>query len=168
LIKRLKDKKKGTMSIPKYAYYTFPWRGDDEKVATTTTDLPQGVVIEKVSVVSRYGKADELELMLAMVLHLPAHLRSKVDRIFCDSEAGNVFTVMLHRLTTGSEITLDKEMAAWDKEAASEIGLRLEYTVLRCKGLHDGIVVRNSYQGAGEVRFEPNQRPSQPVEAPAL
>src|SRR5262249_9227437 len=92
MVKKMKVVKNDAIKRARAPNYTFPWRSrrsgvtvtggllaedeeanpnwrdDDEKVVTTTTALAQGVVIEKVSVVSRYGKADELELMLAMML----------------------------------------------------------------------------------------------------
>jgi hypothetical protein len=68
------------------------WFGDDEKVATTSL---KGLVVEGVSLISRYDKARELELMAIMVTGLPFDLAKRIKSIFCDSKCGVCFTVTL-------------------------------------------------------------------------
>ena len=68
------------------------WRGDVEKVATTS--LP-GLDFEGVVLSSRYDKADEYETMLDMIEGVSPSMRSKISSIFCDSKAGLCFSVEL-------------------------------------------------------------------------
>jgi hypothetical protein len=71
------------------------YRGDTDKVATT--GLP-GLVVGPTMVSSRYGSADELEDARAMLLELPARLRSSVVEMFVNSKGGT-FTVTIRDWT---------------------------------------------------------------------
>jgi hypothetical protein len=73
------------------------YRGAPEKVATTS--LP-GVIVDRVSITSRWGSADELEAMSAMVMALPATLRAQVTDLWCNSKATSyVVTVRSRNLS---------------------------------------------------------------------
>jgi hypothetical protein len=98
--------------------------GDDEKVATT---LFKSLTVYGVKLNSRYEKANELELMRAFVLDLPAPLRLSVALIFCDSKCTNNFSVVLRD---------------WSVESAKLIGRTIEASALARNGGHNGISVR--------------------------
>jgi len=68
------------------------YRGDDEKVATAGfNDLNvRGVIVS-----SRYQKARELETMIQMVERLGADHVGYVERIWCDSQVGCSYNVVL-------------------------------------------------------------------------
>src|SRR6266705_3363648 len=69
------------------------YRGDDEKVATTSIKL---LTVAGVKIESRYQKAREFKLMRDMVLSLPLP-QGAVQSIFCDSKAGSCFSVVVRR-----------------------------------------------------------------------
>jgi hypothetical protein len=77
-------------------------RGDEEKVPTTAI---KSLIIHGVTISSRYGKADELEVMAAMVAGVVPPLRSAIRSIWCDSSA-NVYAIMLDNCSnrTGEQI----------------------------------------------------------------
>jgi len=58
------------------------WRGDDEKVATTSVS---NLVVDGVVISSRYGKAHEFDCMAGMVRSTDEALRSLVESLWCDS-----------------------------------------------------------------------------------
>ncbi len=68
------------------------WHGDDEKVATTSlkTLCVNGVTIE-----SRYGKANEYQLLSEIIAGMSLLVCSSVVNVFCDSKATWVITVSL-------------------------------------------------------------------------
>jgi hypothetical protein len=68
------------------------FHGDDEKIPTTSLNP---IVVDRVTIESRYGKANELELMRRFVLDLSPHHRRLVARIWCDSKAMHSFSVVL-------------------------------------------------------------------------
>jgi len=68
--------------------------GDDEKAPTTSL---KALMVRGVKIESRYQKANEFELMRAMVLALPGPHREAVASIFCDSKAGYCFLVVLRQ-----------------------------------------------------------------------
>jgi hypothetical protein len=95
------------------------YRGDDEKVATTTVDL---LIVDGIRITSRYRKADELEVMLA----LPSALCRQIHSMYCDSKVSKCFLVVLRH---------------WDKFSAYTIGHELEIAAFECLGGHNGIFV---------------------------
>jgi hypothetical protein len=98
------------------------YRGDDEKVATTSI---RTLVVFGVSIVSRYDKADEYDLMQAMICALRPALREQIKSIFCDSKA-DCFSVILRN---------------WRVGIAHAIGYEIEATVIARCGGHNGIFV---------------------------
>jgi hypothetical protein len=100
------------------------WRGDDEKVATTSIDL---LIVHGVEITSRYKKAHEFELMRSMILALPLQ-QGAVQSIFCDSKAGRCFSVVLRR-------------HHWNAGLARAIGDHLERAAMAYGGGHNGITV---------------------------
>jgi hypothetical protein len=82
-------------------------------------------VVHGISIISRYGKIGELDLMAHAVVALPLDARAIVATMYCDSSRGTSLAVALSR---------------WDHRLARQIGVTLERTALRCGG-HDGIVV---------------------------
>jgi hypothetical protein len=58
--------------------------GDSEKVATTSI---RTLVVFGVDIVSRYNKAEEYELMQAMICALRPAMREQIKSIFCDSKS---------------------------------------------------------------------------------
>lgn len=76
------------------------YRGDREKVRTSAITALEW---EGVALISRYGKADEYELMIDMVEAIKARACS-VAHIFCDSKAGSTFDVMVKSPSTLAEI----------------------------------------------------------------
>jgi hypothetical protein len=101
------------------------WRGDDEKVPTTSL---QALTLCGVKIESRYRKAHEFELMRAMVLALTTLEREAVQLISCDSKASYVFDVSVRR-------------GAWDALLAGIIGRRLEAVAVARNSGHNGIRV---------------------------
>jgi hypothetical protein len=65
---------------------------DDEKVATTSLDH---LIVRGVTITSRYQKADELDLMRALILALPPPFYILVKSIWCDSKASCCYSVVL-------------------------------------------------------------------------
>jgi hypothetical protein len=98
------------------------YRGDDEKVATTSI---RTLVVFGVDIVSRYNKADEYDLMQAMICALRPALREQIESIFCDSKA-YCFSVTLRN---------------WRDDIAHAIGCELEATAIARCGGHNGIFV---------------------------
>lgn len=66
------------------------WRGDTEKVASTSIPFVEykGVRLE-----SRYQQADEFEIMSSGVDALPAAYLKRVVSVFCDSKATYCYTL---------------------------------------------------------------------------
>lgn len=98
------------------------WRGDDEKVATTSLS---SMVVNGILLNSRYGKADEYEEMAAIADALPAHMAGRVHSIFRDSQSGH---------TTVS-------MPAWDRDLALCIGHLMEEVCISLQEGHGGITL---------------------------
>jgi hypothetical protein len=105
------------------------WRGDDEKVSTTSLKY---VVFEGVVLSSRYDKAAEYETMLDMIEGVDPDLRGKVKSIFCDSKAGLCYAVELYPCTTGE---------------AKIIGDHLDRESINNSGWHNGIYLTGSAGG---------------------
>jgi hypothetical protein len=122
------------------------WRGDDEKVPTTSLEA---LTVHGVKIESRYRKAREFELMRAMVLTLTTLEREAVQSIFCDSKAGSCFSVILRR-------------DLWNTRLARFIGDHFEKAAFAYNGGHNGITV-SAYDGDSlfgsqhlRVEFDPN------------
>jgi hypothetical protein len=107
------------------------WRGDDEKVPTTSLEA---LTVHGVKIESRYRKAREFELMRDMVLALTTLERESVQSIFCDSKASYVFDVSVRP-------------GACDALLAGIIGRRLEAVALARNGGHNGIRVFSERDG---------------------
>jgi hypothetical protein len=88
------------MIIPKYepefiaAEAKRLWRGDDEKVPTTSL---QEVQFRGVRLDSRYQKAHEFETMIAVVSKLDAAEIAVIDSMWCNSKAQSCYEVRLKR-----------------------------------------------------------------------
>jgi len=90
--------------------------GDEEKVPTTSlTEL----VVEGVILSSRYGKADELELMSSVVRALPAELVALIYSIWCDSKACACYSVSLNRCAPDQSEILAEQLDYWFCELSS-------------------------------------------------
>src|SRR3954463_7017659 len=96
------------------------YRGDDEKVATTSI---QRAVLDGIEITSRYQKAHELETMIRMLENVRPEWRRQIASMWCDSKAGACYEVHLRR---------------WDENLAQAIGRSLE----QASGGHNGIYVR--------------------------
>ncbi|GAA0777551.1 hypothetical protein GCM10009434_28570 [Brevundimonas olei] len=83
--------------------------GDDEKVPTTTVG---DVTVDGVSISSRYDKAHELQVMVAVVSGLSQSDRSLVDSVFCDSKAQACYSVELNPCSRSQAETLAKNFEA--------------------------------------------------------
>jgi hypothetical protein len=114
------------------------YRGDTDKVATTT--LP-GLMVCGVDIISRYGKADELEAMRAMVLALPAQLRAEVAEVWCDSKASHCYTVTVRR---------------WS--VAKAVAQRMDAAAAIVRGGHNGIEVRLPAGSDLHISVDPDWR----------
>ena len=106
------------------------WRGDDEKVATTSIEV---LIVHGVEITSRYKKAYEFELMRSMILALPVEQCRAVRSIFCDSKAGRCFSVVLRP-------------DPWNEGLARAIGSLLQEVAVTYGGGHNGITV-SAYDG---------------------
>lgn len=95
--------------------------GYDEKIPTTTIS---NLVVDRVSVTSRYQKAHELELMQDVLLALPDLLRREIASIDCDSQATFTFSVILR----GS-----------NRNTAGKVGTALHENLMQQNGGHNGI-----------------------------
>jgi hypothetical protein len=115
------------------------YRGDEDKVATTAV---RKLMVDQSEIISRYDKADELEVMRAMAQGLPASVRRHVRSIFCDSKASACYTVT---------------MAPWDPVLAEVIGWMLDLLALACDGGHNGIWVKGDTDGQ-QVIIDPHWR----------
>jgi len=98
------------------------WRGDEEKVATTSIEV---LIVHGVEITSRYQKAYEFELMRDMILAMPRPCGA-LKSIFCDSKASRCFSVVLRY---------------WDADLARAIGAHLEKAATAYGGGHNGISV---------------------------
>jgi hypothetical protein len=68
------------------------WRGNTEKVATTSL---KSLDVHGVTISSRYEKADEMEAMVNMVDGVDPLHRRYIESIWCDSKAGFCYSVTL-------------------------------------------------------------------------
>lgn len=111
------------------------WRGDTEKVPTTSV---KGVEVEGVALSSRYDKADEYEAMVSMVETVSAILRKKIKTIFCDSKAQCCYSVELHPCS---------------QREAEEIAYQLSHGANERHGGHNGIYVSGA--AGGQIVVDP-------------
>jgi hypothetical protein len=80
------------------------YRGDDEKVATAGFN---NLNVRGVIIYSRYQKAHELETMIQMVMRLQADRIGYVERIWCDSQAGCSYNVVLRHKNLPDSLVRD-------------------------------------------------------------
>lgn len=99
------------------------YKGDTEKVPTTTVN---DILVNGVSLHSRYMKAAELKTMQTVVLDLPQEMIGRIASITCDSKASDTYEVKLR---------------VWNKHAAKEIGGAMENILLRVRNGHNGIAL---------------------------
>jgi hypothetical protein len=97
------------------------YRGDPEKVATTS--VPE-LMYRGVAITSRYGKADELETMAAMLDGISPDLWRYIDTLSCNSRIGNSYFVGLRRCNPSH---------------GREIGAQLADFITAYKGGYNGI-----------------------------
>jgi len=102
------------------------WRGDDEKVATTSI---KHLDLDGVTISSRYDKADEYEMMASMIEGVAPHLRSLIESLWCDSKATACYSVTLRPCSLAQ---------------AREIGRQLEEACLKYGSGHNGITVEGT------------------------
>jgi hypothetical protein len=107
--------------------------GDMDKVATTGIKV---MVVDGVEISSRYNKAHEMEAMREMIQTLPREVSRIIRRFWCNSKAGNTYTV-----------TIDDR---YPRNIAMAIGHALE----EASGGHNGIWIENSKRQLGVI--EPN------------
>ncbi|MDB5535043.1 MAG: hypothetical protein JWO28_3358 [Hyphomicrobiales bacterium] len=113
------------------------WRGDSEKVATTTI---QGLEWLGVELSSRYDKADEYETMLNMIEDVSDNLVGRVETIFCDSKA-NVYSVKFRQCNLAQ---------------AKVLGEQLNNSFYTRNCWHNGLFVTGAH--GGELFFQPGHR----------
>jgi hypothetical protein len=109
--------------------------GCADKVATTSLD--------RAELTSRYGQADELEVMRAMVMALGLAAFA-VDSIYCDSMATHSYTAVIRDW-------------AWRSDVVDHIMRKLEAAAFRERGGHNGITVTadvGSCSGCSERRVD--------------
>jgi hypothetical protein len=106
------------------------WRGDTEKVATTSV---KGVQVDGVALSSRYDKAEEYEVMVAMVDGVAPELRSKIASVFCDSKAQACYSV---------------ELRPCSRRQAEAIAQHLGSAANRLQGGHNGIYLNGPAGGS--------------------
>lgn len=111
------------------------WRGDTEKVPTTSV---KGVDIDGVALCSRYGKAHEYEAMVFMVEAVSKDLRAKINSVFCDSKAECCYAV---------------ELRPCSRAEAEEIGHQLAHAANERHGGHNGIYLNGA--AGGEIFIDP-------------
>ncbi|MFT3940256.1 hypothetical protein [Rhodopseudomonas sp.] len=93
-------------------------RGDLEKTSITSLKA------FGVSLSSRFGKAEEYQLMTQMLNEVPALLRRSIEEIYCDSKASLCFTVYLQ---------------SDDEEEGQITTEHLAAACVKTKGGHNGI-----------------------------
>jgi hypothetical protein len=72
-----------------------------EKAADTSAKL---ITVDGVTVVSRYGKADEILLMTKVLLTLSTYERAVITQLFCDSKAMSCYSASLRSRFDRSEV----------------------------------------------------------------
>jgi hypothetical protein len=118
--------------------------GDDEKVATTSLDH---LIVRGVNITSRYQKADELDLMRALVLALPSPFCGMVESIWCDSKACCCYSVVLREWLSARAFS----------SAAEIIGSCLETTLRSMRPFgHNGIDISDAKQFDRSIYLNPN------------
>lgn len=100
------------------------FRGDTEKVATTSFGR---IDLDGVEIRSRYGKADEIDLMGAMVTAVSRANRRLIRSIFCDSKASHSFEIHL---------------TACGRHVAQAVADTMAAVCIRLCGGHNDILVR--------------------------
>jgi len=134
------------MKIPRYSpailkQMAGPRGGDLEKVPTTPI---RELVINGVSIDSRYQKADELEIMCGMILSLPGTMPDGIKQIWCDSKANNCYTVSLRK---------------WDQMTAEQCATLIhDYAMEHPPYGHNGIEVQgpDNWKAPTHVWLDPD------------
>jgi hypothetical protein len=103
---------------------------DDSKIPTSSI---RSLDVLGTEISSRYGQANELELMRDIIIGLPHNVRPRIASIWCDSKATWTFTV---------------ELRAWDAAFARQLGKTLEGMLLERNGGHNGIDIQHGAQCA--------------------
>jgi hypothetical protein len=119
--------------------------GDDEKVATTSLDH---LIVRGVNITSRYQKADELDLMRALILALPPPFFGMVKSIWCDSKASCCYSVVLRERFSSPAVF---------PSAAEIIGACLETTLKSMRPFgHNGIDISVAKHFERSIYLNPN------------
>jgi hypothetical protein len=66
------------------------WRGDHEKVRTTSL---KSLKVRGVELTSRYGKAEEFETMAAVLSLMPYYVVEGIKSVFCNSKTGSNYSI---------------------------------------------------------------------------
>jgi hypothetical protein len=112
------------------------WHGDPDKVPTTSLRSP--LLVDGITIISRYNNAHEFELMIEMVWSLSPLCRALLKSIFRDSKCG----------------TLTVELRNWNEDVARIIGERLDYVLVDIDGGHSGLWMTSpSKEGFGGDKF---------------
>ena len=120
------------------------YRGDDEKVATTSINH---LIVCGVKITSRYQKAVELDLMRALILALPSPFCGMVESIWCDSKACCCYSVVLREWLSSRAFS----------SAAEIIGSCLETTLRSMRPFgHNGIDISDAKQFDRAIYLNPN------------
>jgi hypothetical protein len=118
--------------------------GDDEKVPTTSLEI---LTVRGVNITSRYQKADELELMRAVILALPSPFCGMVKSIWCDSKACCCYSVVLREWLSSRAFS----------SAAEIIGSCLETTLKSMRPFgHNGIDISDARRFDRSIYLNPN------------
>lgn len=99
------------------------WPKGHEKRGNAISDE---IVIEGITLSSRYSHGHELELLRAVIFDLSSEHRSKIDVLDCDSKSTASFLCRLKK---------------WNDSEAAEIGAALENSLFSRLGGHNGIAV---------------------------
>ena len=106
------------------------YRGDDEKVATTSI---RNLNIRGVSISSRYDKADELNLLSAVVEAMPEQAVVLIDSLWCDSKAQAYYNGTLR---------------ACSRAEAEAVAAALEHHICELSSGHNGISLDGAAGGS--------------------
>ena len=85
------------------------WRGNTEKVATTSI---REWLVDQIAITSRYRKANELEIMAEMVEGISSNLKVFVESLYCDSKVSACYTITLRQCTKAQAQKIVNEVEA--------------------------------------------------------
>jgi hypothetical protein len=116
------------------------WRGDDEKVATTSI---RDLVIHGVEISSRYSNADELEVMAQIIERTEPAMRQRIKGVYSNSKV---------------RWTLDVDLHHWKPGPAAAVGNFVAEEMRRLVGC--GLITvssyRTGYAHAVEIQISPD------------